>query len=95
MHRNLRQVIESKRFSRERDRLLTDDIRRWDEIFRGIEWALCQAPERVGKETSAPGIRAVPVAQPPGQIDLVVYYTFNDEQVTLLSIRQAEPGGEN
>lgn len=93
MPHNRREVVESRRFSRERDEL-QPDVERWDEIFFGIDWALCQNPEEVGKETSVPGIRAIPIILPPGEGNLLVYYTYNDERVTLLSVREAEPEPE-
>lgn len=88
-----REIVESTRFASERDAIM-GDVRRWDEIFFGIDWALCLDPEEAGQTTSAPGIWAVPIVLPAGEPDLLVYYTFNDERVTLMSIRRVESKGE-
>ena len=41
---NARQVVESTFFSACRDKLEAD-IKRWDEITRGVQWALATRPE--------------------------------------------------
>lgn len=85
-----REIIESTRFQRHRDELMPD-IRQWDEIFRGVDWALQRDPGGVGQQTDVPGVLAIPIMLPAGEPDLVVYYAFNDDAVTLMDVKIAEP----
>lgn len=91
----MRTVVCGERFNASRDKI-TASIERWDEIFRGVEWALCWAPER-GKDTAVPGICALPTHDWPDVPPLVVYYRFDENEVTLLDIREAdiEPSHED
>lgn len=85
----MREVVESERFSRERNGIV-HDTERWDDMFVGLEWALSNKPE-FGQATGAEGIYAIPVWPWRGMIDLVVYYEFDEGRVTLLSIIRAMP----
>ena len=84
----MRTVVCDKRFNAARDRI-TPDIERWDEVFRGVEWALSRAPE-LGQATSAPGIHALATDDWPDVLATVVYYRFDGGEVTLLDIRLAD-----
>ena len=91
----MRTVVSDDRFDAARDGI-TPDIERWDEVFRGVEGALAWAPE-LGQATSAQGIYALPTEDWPGVPPLVVYYRFDEKEVTLLDIREAdsEPSHED
>ncbi len=89
-----REVVYTELFDSDRKEL-ESSVERWDEIFRAVEWALCRAPEK-GQETSAYGIFARTTDDWPEVPPLVVYYIFDENEVTVLSVRLADidPDGD-
>lgn len=85
-----RTIIESAQFKRERDAILPN-IARWDEVMRGVTWALCREPGKAGRVTGVDGVFALPTEPWPGAPGVVIYYTFNEDTVTLHSVILAEP----
>lgn len=83
---SMRDVIESERFAREKE-AIEPDIQRMDEILDGVTWVLAVRPE-IGKRTNNPDIWAI-ATDPWDSISLVVYYSFNERQVVLKSIRKS------
>ena len=79
----LREVVESPRFTQEK-RILEPDVRRIDEALDDLVWTLARRPE-LGVPFADTALWAYPV-YPRGGRGFVVYYRFDDEQVTLESI---------
>lgn len=88
---NLRTVIESERFKKERTEV-EPNCQRFDEAFKGINWALARKPEK-GRPTNVAHIYGLPIQINDDQ-HFVVYYTFDDNTVTLISIQSAMPDNE-
>lgn len=81
---NFLTVVESQNFEADRARI-SNDIRRMDEILQGVYWVLSREPFR-GKQTSANNIWAITTRSVQDIPSLAIYYTFNEEQVILLSV---------
>lgn len=82
-----RQVVREHSFEREL-RALIQDAREADDFVEAAEFILARDPE-VGSRLGN-GIWFLPMA-PIGEIQLALYYTFDDSTVTLLAI--ASVGG--
>lgn len=69
---------------------LQPDVRRLDEARRYIERIVCLHPEQ-GLPTEYPGVRVVPIVLPVGgslvPLEASVFYTYDDECVSVLSIK--------
>jgi len=82
---NLRTIIRNHRFAQELE-AIESDIERADEFMIGVENVLSREPNsghRLGESH---------VYYIPGwTVDLNVYYTFNDDEVFLLSICKMAP----
>jgi len=87
---NHREIIENPRFVEERN-ALDPNVRRMDEILRGVCGVLSKNP-RLGKETANPRIWAMPTEE-YDTAPLVVYYSFNEQCVWLESLVRAEDVG--
>ena len=87
-----REVVDSGRFVADRDGL-TDDVERWDEVMKGVVWALSKSPEK-GQPTDAPDIMALPTVVWDGAPPLVIYYRYDDERVDLLSVQRGDVENE-
>lgn len=89
MSARLRELVEDERFQQNRTALL-GCTERADEALRAITWKLARGPEcgqLVLKEENI----WVDSAQLPGKTrepGVLVYYTFDDDQVTLLDIQR-------
>lgn len=81
-----RTIVESDRYQSEREEL-SKDVQRWDEMIEGLLAAVSRSPE-IGHRTNDPRVWAIASVPWPGAAEVVLYYTFDDEQVTLLSVRQ-------
>ena len=84
----LRQIIEEHLFSAQLQDLVPNS-KRADEFVAGAVWALARDPE-IGTQMR-PGslVWAVPINEyAPGVGKVVIYYTFNDERVHLISIEE-------
>lgn len=88
--RKLRSVVASLRFEQELQEL-EPDIKRWDEVFQGLETCLSRDPAQTGHITDAPRIYGVSTEQWPGVPEVVIYYRWDETSVTLLSIIPAMP----
>jgi hypothetical protein len=82
--KHFRFIVESPRFSKERERV-AGDTRRFDEAMRAIDFRLCREPEG-GIRISRRGLYATCINFPDGQT-FAIFYTFDDEKVVLQSIR--------
>lgn len=82
--KQLRTIIESQLFSSDRD-ALGIDIRRLDEALFGVTWSLARNPE-IGRETDVEDIQAIGIREVGGLPPLLVYYTWNESTVVLLSM---------
>lgn len=82
--RVLRTIVESKLYESQRH-ALDLDARRLDEALLGTTWALARDPE-IGSETDVPGIRALGIRAVGGLPELLIFYTWNETTVVLLSI---------
>lgn len=84
-----RTVVEGETFRREKA-AIEPNARRMDEILDAITWKLARQPES-GIEVS-PGVWATLTVPWPGAPALAIYYAFDRDRVTLLSvIRSPEP----
>ena len=81
---NLRSVVESARFEREKAAIGTDP-RRIDEALEGVMWALARGPER-GVQIDGYDLWALPTYPWDNCPEMVVYYTFDDNEVSLESV---------
>ncbi|MDX1747403.1 MAG: hypothetical protein R3324_15815, partial [Halobacteriales archaeon] len=73
-----RTVVESDRYRKERE-ALSKDVQRWDEMIAGLLVALCRSPES-GHPTDDPRVWAIASVPWPGTADVVLYYTFDEEE---------------
>lgn len=92
MHPRRRTLIESKRYERERNALIPHTPLA-DAILTEIHDAISVRPE-VGQETDQPGVYAAPTGSSPVMPSVVIYYTYNQDEVVLMSIRMADPEAE-
>ncbi len=77
--------MESLRFTRERGKIVSD-VRRFDNAMRAIDFRLCRDPES-GIQISKGGLYATCVSFPDGTT-FAIYYTFDDHEVVLESVRR-------
>ncbi|MFL6261466.1 MAG: hypothetical protein ACJ76Y_17365 [Thermoanaerobaculia bacterium] len=80
-----RVLVESLRFTRERTKIVAD-VRRFDDAMRAIDFRLCRDPES-GIQISRGGLYATCISFPDGTT-FAIYYTFDDHQVVLESVRR-------
>lgn len=83
-----RTVWDTDRFTRERDALGLPEA--MDVILEDITTAISRAPE-IGQATQQPGVLAVPIDPTPRVPALVLYYSYTEDDVYLLSLRRADP----
>ncbi len=83
-----RTICESQRFEGERDALGLPEL--MDEVLKDITEALSRRP-MMGQLTRQPGILAVAIDSTPMTPALVLYYGYNEHEVILLSLREADP----
>ena len=83
----LRTVIESERFSEEKT-AFANDIKRFDKMMFGIDHVLARNPE-IGEQTDNPDIWSIPINTWSSRT-LLVYYSFDENQVVLESIVEFE-----
>ena len=81
-----REVFHQPQFEKEL-REIESDIKRVDEFVRGAEWQICRDPESGKMVEGAPNVWGVPITDIPDQPPLVLYYTFNDRFIWLISIK--------
>jgi hypothetical protein len=83
------EIVESERFQQERD-TISKDVERWDDVMRGVTWALAREPDEAGKKTVVEDIYALPTEAAPDVPATVIYYRVHAKQVELLSVRLAD-----
>ncbi len=79
-----RDVIHTERYEKEL-RAVYKDVKRADEFIRGTEWEICRYPESGEQHGNVWG---KPITDLPDQPPLVLYYTFNDNFIWLMSIKK-------
>lgn len=81
-----REVIYFKSFEKDL-RAIDSDAKRSDEFIRGAEWTLCRYP-RFGTQVAAdPDVWFLPIFDTTDGPSVILYYTFNDRYIGLLSIQ--------
>jgi len=83
----LYEIVESQRFRAQMGEL--SEVERWDEVMRGVMWALARDPCAAGQPTSVPGIFGIPTEPAPGTPAFVIYYHVTNEQVELIALKLA------
>lgn len=85
-HGKPREVIQEPSFTRELHRLIKD-AKRADEFIDGVVWLLARSP-RQGRQISNSHVWYAPMKQKVGILPIVIYYTFDDDFVNLMSIQE-------
>jgi hypothetical protein len=82
-----RQIIEEKQFEEEKKRIARS-AKRLDEVLFGITWAIARKPESFSQ---VPGLNLYLAKTDglPGTPALYIWFTFNKDSATLLSIEPA------
>lgn len=88
MPNNIREVVWSHRFDQEMQKIAAD-ARRADEFMEGAEFVLSREPT-IGTQIGNSHVWFLPVAETRTATPVVLYYTFDDEQVILLSIQRTQ-----
>ena len=84
---NPRRIVRSQQFIRERDELASR-IATIPDIMVGVEWVLEHEPERGQQIMDDPPLHAWPTHDHLNNVGLTIYYTIDEDAVTLLSIRE-------
>jgi hypothetical protein len=84
----IRTIIESDRFEREKAEI-EPDAAKLDGALEGVTIAVARQPDQVGKSTASRHVWAVTTHALLGVPALIVYYLFDENSVTLLSVRLA------
>ena len=84
---NLRTVVQSHRFTEEL-KAIERSAQRSDEFIEGVEWYLSRCPE-VGTQLGQTDVWFLPTNDSATMTSLVIYYTFDEDRVLLLSIHKA------
>jgi hypothetical protein len=82
----MRTIIEEHRFSIELREIIRHS-RRADEFIDGARWTLCRNPE-AGKRIGTSKVWFLAMEEIPGILPVVLYYTFDDNFVSFLSIQE-------
>jgi hypothetical protein len=79
-----REIVEHPEFTAAR-RALDIDVRVLDEILEGVVDVIARAPQRFGIVEYAKNLRVVATRDwtPLGKPRFIIYFSFNDEKVTL------------
>jgi len=91
-HGKIRQVIEETRFRLELRRLIKT-AERADEFVDGAKWLLARDPMQ-GKQIGNSMVWFLAMKQKVGILPVVIYYTFDEGNVNLLSIQETIYGPE-
>ena len=81
----LREIIEERRFEFEWDKLKTEHAQRVDDFVEGAKWFLARGPER-GQRISNTDVWFIVSENVRNILPMIIYYTFDQEYVNLLSI---------
>lgn len=83
-----RTIRESPRYTEERDAIFADN-RDADEVVRDVTNSIACDP-RIGQQIEDTPVWAVPVDESPVSPDITIYYTWDDDFVTLESMQESE-----
>ena len=84
----LREIVEDHLFSAQLQDLIPNS-RRADEFVEGTMWTLARDPEQGTRVRFGSPVWGMPISQyAPGVQNVVIYYTFNQSCVYLLSIQE-------
>jgi hypothetical protein len=81
----LREIIEERKFEFEWDKLKTEYPERVDDFVEGAKWFLARRPER-GQRIGNTGVCFIASESVRDILPMVIYYTFDQDYVNLLSI---------
>lgn len=82
----LREVIEANRFAQELRRIVAN-VKQADDFVDGAKWVLSRDPlsgKRIGKSK----VWFLALQEIPNILPVVLYYTFDEDSVILLSIEE-------
>jgi hypothetical protein len=82
----LRTIVESHRFSLELKEIIKDAPAADDFVF-GVKHRLARSPQD-GKRIGESHVWFLPMVKQPNLMPVVLYYTFDEESVILLSITE-------
>jgi hypothetical protein len=85
-----RTVVHSGRFTEESE-ALAKGVPRWGRMISGVEWALCKNPGVAGQPTNDPRVWALPTIAWPDAPAVTIFYEFEENTVTLLSVVRSDP----
>jgi hypothetical protein len=83
---NLRIVIEEERFKLELQKIIPKAPEA-DDFVEGAKWALAHSPE-IGRQIGTSNVWYLPMAERPNLLPVILYYTFDEEIVNLMSIQE-------
>ncbi|MCI0349300.1 MAG: hypothetical protein L0Z53_07740 [Acidobacteriales bacterium] len=85
----LRTIIEEHRFAIELQALIEEGpekAQRADEFVDGVKWLLARSPEK-GTRIGQTNVWFIPSEHTADLLPVVIYYTFDDDYVNLMSIQ--------
>ena len=82
---NVRTVVETKTYESQRDAVIPN-VQRFDEITRGVYWALAIRPEAYPPISPKSSIRVLKTDDFPDIPRMRIYYKFDDSKTYLLWI---------
>lgn len=82
---SVRTIVETREFERQR-LVVMPDIRRFDEIMRGVYWALSTRPEAFPAVSDGSNIHVLKTAEFTDVPPLRIFYIFDESTVHLLWI---------
>lgn len=82
---NVRTVVETKTYESQRDAVMPN-VQRFDEITRGVYWALATRPEAYPPINPKSSIRVLKTDAFPDIPRMRIYYRFDDSKTYLLWI---------
>lgn len=91
MHHIPRGITYTDQFVKELEEIEPDVVRA-DEFIHGVEYLICQFPDRGKHKDTVRNVWAWAMNEYP---NVVLYYTFNDKYIWLLSIKKFENENNN
>lgn len=85
----MRNIVEDSLFATQK-RKLKHSARRLDSILDGITWALARKPEQFPRVPDTEKLYLAKTDPFPGAPRMYVWYTFDEKNVYLLSIEEAQ-----
>jgi hypothetical protein len=89
----MRTIVKQPRFEKELA-ALHPDCKRTDEFVAGAEWILARDPTRGHKASEDSRVWCISTSPDPSISPAVIYYTFSDTHVWLISIRTIVRNGD-